>query len=579
MNTKMKNMRLKVLTASTLCLVTGFILSSCGSPENVTAIDKLLAEGCKPGPALNLDVYKLRVKDIFKKQKSETDARQASLTSELFPSRQSFSSFQPTLQNETESERMQREKRDQQEREKAFEESRQAKLKAYDKMREISKEDEKTGQKTVSELDCLTPPTGLEKQHAVIKLSMQAGLAFTTAVNAISRDVTVLKQISQSDFVKGFKPLAKNILNAAMPFYDALETLELGTDLTGGTNSLSSEEIRRYKGLTDTEREKEMDKAAESLAQGIYSSFVKVRVDIATSVAPTPIPTAIPTPSATAFVFPTAAMPASPAAPAAPAAAAPAEFPTTAPTVSPSQAVTDFFLEGASAQRNYNYSYTIFITGNGFGKASDYSFFQVRFSEATIPLIVDGVPQNGLELSGVNLTDTLIKFTFKFASPPIEGDQIALSFEKRGTGLLKSATIRLGSGSIPSQTAAPTTVPSQTASPAAIEKTLLTGKVYDTTGAVVDGATVSVRSLSSIAVQALEAPTSAYSAQTTTIAGSYVFNDVPVGVQLEIKVSKSGYSSQSQVEVLRSNPDGNPNFNNIEFGGPNKPSSALVPNS
>lgn len=575
MNTKMKNIRLKVLTASTLCLVTGFILSSCGSPENVTAIDKLLAEGCKPGPALNLDVYKLRVKDIFKKQKSETDARQASLSSSLNVAGPAVTS-PPFRFDETESERMQREKREQQERQqanlKAFEEQRQSKLKTYEKLRDLNKEDEKSIQKSVAELSCLTPPAGLEKQHAVIKLSVQEILALTAAMNGISRDVSVLKQISQSDMVKGFKPLARNMIKAAIPFYEAMETLELATELAGGS-SVTAKEVSRYKSLTESEREKELDKDVENLAQGIYSSFVKVRVDIATSVAPTPEPTTIPTPSATALVFPSAAMPASPAAPAAPAAAPPAaappaEFPTTAPTPTSASASAafPFSVDEAAAYRNADSTYTILLTGTGLGRFSDYQFFQAQFSQGIVPL----------ERMAI-FTDNKIEFGFKFANPPMQGELIELIFRKLGSDSIQSTQVRITSGNISSSASA--TSSSQSASPAAVEKTLLTGKVYDTSGAVVDGATVSVRALGSISVQALEAPTSAYSAQTTTIAGSYVFNNVPVGVQLEIKVSKSGYSSQSQVEVLRSNPDGNPNFNNVEFGGPNKPSSALVPNS
>lgn len=74
-------------------------------------------------------------------------------------------------------------------------------------------------------------------------------------------------------------------------------------------------------------------------------------------------------------------------------------------------------------------------------------------------------------------------------------------------------------------------------------KTVLQGKVYDEDGATVDGATVTIRSLDT---------RQAYSATAQTDGGNYVVNDVPVGVQLEIAVARTGWTRRARVTSLQS---------------------------
>lgn len=174
--------------------------------------------------------------------------------------------------------------------------------------------------------------------------------------------------------------------------------------------------------------------AASLVACGPAPTAPKPSNSSTQSAAPTAAPTATPTAAPTAA--PTAT----------PTAAPPTATPTVAPlpTIAPDPNAA-FSLGTASATKNPNFSYTVTITGTGWGTLADYKFFQVKFSEATIPLIVDGQSKEGLELSNVTLTPTELKFTFKFANPPVASDMIQLTFEKTGQSGAKSTEIRLTS--------------------------------------------------------------------------------------------------------------------------------------
>lgn len=120
--------------------------------------------------------------------------------------------------------------------------------------------------------------------------------------------------------------------------------------------------------------------------------------------------------------------------------------------------------------------------------------------------------------------------------------------------------------------AAPTAKPS--AKPTAVatvnpaptgEKTILQGKVYDEAGATVEGAEIALKSLDT------RVP---FSATATTAGGNYVVNDVPVGVQLEMTVSKAGWTRRVRVTSLQAKVT---QRNTMDFGSPLSGASADDP--
>ena len=90
-----------------------------------------------------------------------------------------------------------------------------------------------------------------------------------------------------------------------------------------------------------------------------------------------------------------------------------------------------------------------------------------------------------------------------------------------------------------------------------IEKTILNGKVYDISGNTVDDALITATSLDS-SINWKEAQ--------KTIGGSYVFKNAPVGVKIELRVTKSGWSTRTRTEILKPNINGDPALNVFEFG-------------
>lgn len=90
-----------------------------------------------------------------------------------------------------------------------------------------------------------------------------------------------------------------------------------------------------------------------------------------------------------------------------------------------------------------------------------------------------------------------------------------------------------------------------------IEKTILNGKVYDISGNTVDDALITATSLDS-SINWKEAQ--------KTIGGSYVFKNAPVGVKIELRVTKSGWSTRTRTEILKPNVNGDPALNVFEFG-------------
>lgn len=113
----------------------------------------------------------------------------------------------------------------------------------------------------------------------------------------------------------------------------------------------------------------------------------------------------------------------------------------------------------------------------------------------------------------------------------------------------------------PGASAAPTTpgasvAPSTTPSATPLQPTTLRGKVYDLEGATVStGAKVTVKSLN---------PSSPFESTVDVISGSYVVNNVPAGVQLEISAGRDGWTKRTRVETLLPLASTQPNI--VNFG-------------
>ncbi|MFN8672142.1 MAG: von Willebrand factor type A domain-containing protein [Candidatus Sericytochromatia bacterium] len=107
----------------------------------------------------------------------------------------------------------------------------------------------------------------------------------------------------------------------------------------------------------------------------------------------------------------------------------------------------------------------------------------------------------------------------------------------------------------PTSTTAPSAVTGSTADIS--ELATFNGKIYDKSGSLVDGATITAKSID---------PAVTWSSTETTINGNYIFRNAPVGAILQITVTKDGVS-RTRVEVLKSNLQGDPTANTFDFGG------------
>lgn len=115
----------------------------------------------------------------------------------------------------------------------------------------------------------------------------------------------------------------------------------------------------------------------------------------------------------------------------------------------------------------------------------------------------------------------------------------------------------------PSATPSNVTPTSATGTTPDIEKkATVDGKVLDKKGFAVDGATVTL-SLLDPGVKFADGSTSL---STKTAQGSYVFRDVPTGTRIELKASKEGWTTQTRVESVKSNLEGNTGINKFNFG-------------
>lgn len=116
--------------------------------------------------------------------------------------------------------------------------------------------------------------------------------------------------------------------------------------------------------------------------------------------------------------------------------------------------------------------------------------------------------------------------------------------------------------SIPTSSTSPIS-PSITPTPTAIQSTStfiledFDGKVYDDTGTLVKGASVTVKSLDK---------TTPFEVTTVALDGSYAINRAPTGIFLQITAMKDGFSSRNIIEILETDYKNQPNANRFDFG-------------
>ncbi|MEB3328246.1 MAG: carboxypeptidase-like regulatory domain-containing protein [Candidatus Sericytochromatia bacterium] len=112
--------------------------------------------------------------------------------------------------------------------------------------------------------------------------------------------------------------------------------------------------------------------------------------------------------------------------------------------------------------------------------------------------------------------------------------------------------------------AAPSAAPSAviSAPPATGKVIVLSGMVYDEAGAAVEGATVTVTSLDAAVP---------YGATVKTTAGSYVVNDVPEGANVEVVVTKPGWTTRRRVGSFQQRATGEKNTMDFGYTGVRQP--------
>ena len=130
------------------------------------------------------------------------------------------------------------------------------------------------------------------------------------------------------------------------------------------------------------------------------------------------------------------------------------------------------------------------------------------------------------------------------------------------TAVATVAPVASGSAASVAPTTAPVTTDittQQGTTPDINSKATLDGRVTDETGSLLDGVTIVAEAVG------ITGTTNAWKQSTTTVKGSYVFRDVPVGVVLKVAATKTGFTSREQSIVLKSNLQGNADQNKLDF--------------
>lgn len=99
-------------------------------------------------------------------------------------------------------------------------------------------------------------------------------------------------------------------------------------------------------------------------------------------------------------------------------------------------------------------------------------------------------------------------------------------------------------------------MPTATSDHSVVERSTFNGLVKDQAGNRIDGAIVKVSSLNA------SVP---YQSVTTTVNGSYAFNNAPVGVQIVISAYRQHMGKAQRVEIVKANKQGDPSANRFDI--------------
>ena len=122
-----------------------------------------------------------------------------------------------------------------------------------------------------------------------------------------------------------------------------------------------------------------------------------------------------------------------------------APAPSVLPVVDPTENV-GFSLTSATAKKNADFSYSFTINGTGFGSAADYDYLQIKNSDGTIDLIVNGsVKEANSELkTPVEITETTMTFTWTPPlGAPVDEDLLQVDYLSTDSSERSSTTVRL----------------------------------------------------------------------------------------------------------------------------------------
>lgn len=128
--------------------------------------------------------------------------------------------------------------------------------------------------------------------------------------------------------------------------------------------------------------------------------------------------------------------------------------------------------------------------------------------------------------------------------------------QNNGTGSIYGETPTTQPSATPSSE--PTPYATATSDISVVEKTTIDGNIYDANGHPLTTGKVTVTSLNN----SVE-----FNASTDLVNGTYAFNNIPAGVQLQIEVEVPGAAPRRQTVVAKSNKTGDPNANKYDFGG------------
>ncbi len=128
------------------------------------------------------------------------------------------------------------------------------------------------------------------------------------------------------------------------------------------------------------------------------------------------------------------------------------------------------------------------------------------------------------------------------------------------TSLPSAAPTPSASAVIPSQSATPGATPTPSAVTTDISSfATLNGKIFDNGGNLLSDVQIIIRSL--------DKKIDFLSETKTSQGGSFVFQNVPAGVPMEVKAFKSsGWTTKTQTVVIKANITGDPNANLLDFG-------------